>query len=126
MATSPGLKPVVFVGSTRKALASLPEDVKDAIGFALYVAQRGGKHVDAKPLGGFGGAGVLEIVADHAGDTFRAVYTVHFAGRLYVLHVFQKKSKSGIKTPKAELELIRMRLRRAEEEHGRWVAAQKG
>lgn len=74
---------------------------------------------------GFGGAGILEIVEDHAGDTYRAVYTVRLAGRIYVLHVFQKKSKTGIKTPKPEIELIRSRLKRAEEEHARWLEAQK-
>lgn len=99
--------------------------MKDAIGYALYIAERGGKHGDAKPLRGFGGAGILEIVEDHAGDTYRAVYTVRLAGRIYVLHVFQKKSKTGAKTPKPEIELIRSRLKRAEEEHARWREAQK-
>ena len=121
----PSTKPVVWIGSSRSDLASFPEDVKDGIGYALYIAQRGGKHADAKPLHGFGGAGTLEIVEDHAGDTYRAVYTVRLARRVYVLHVFQKKSKSGIKTPKAVIELIRLRLRRAEEEHARWIEAQK-
>ena len=121
----PSIKPVVWIGSTKADLSSFPEDVKDAIGYALYIAQRGGKHADAKPLRGFGGAGVLEIVEDHAGDTYRAVYTVRLAGRIYVLHVFQKKSKTGITTPKAVIELIRSRLKRAEEEHARWLAAQK-
>jgi phage-related protein len=122
---SPNIKPVVWIGSTKADLASFPEDVKDAIGYALYLAQRGGKHSDAKPLHGFHGAGILEIVEDHAGDTYRAVYTVRFAGRIYVLHVFQKKSKSGIKTPKPEIELIKSRLKRAEEEHLRWLEAQR-
>jgi phage-related protein len=85
----------------------------------------GEKHPDAKPLRGFGGAGILETVEDNAGDTYRAVYTVRLAGRIYVLHVFQKKSKRGIKTPKAESELIKSRLRRAEEEHARWLEAQE-
>ena len=96
----PSLRPVVWIGSSRSDLASFPEDVKDSIGYAIYIAQRGGKHADAKPLRGFGSAGVLEIVEDHAGSTYRAVYTVRLAGRIYVLHVFQKKSKAGIKTPK--------------------------
>jgi phage-related protein len=81
---SPSIKPVVWIGSTRADLASFPEDVKDAIGYALYIAQRGEKHPDAKPLRGFGGAGILEIVEDHAGDTYRAVYTVRLAGRIVV------------------------------------------
>jgi phage-related protein len=125
MSILPSIKPVVWIGSTRVDLASFPEDVKDAIGYALYVAQRGGKHIDAKPLQGFGGAGILEIVEDHAGDTYRAVYTVRLARRIYVLHVFQKKSKTGTKTPKLEFELIRSRLKRAQEEHTRWLQAQK-
>jgi phage-related protein len=120
------LKPVVWIGGTRRDVSSFPEDVKDAVGYALYIAQQGGKHSDAKPLRGFGGAGVLEIVEDHAGDTYRAVYTVQFAERIYVLHAFQKKSKAGIRTPKAEIDLIRARLKRAEEEHARWLADQKG
>ncbi|HZR64787.1 MAG TPA: type II toxin-antitoxin system RelE/ParE family toxin [Terriglobales bacterium] len=123
--TTPIIKPVVWIGSTRADLSSFPEDVKDAIGYALYIAQRGGKHAAAKPLRGFGGAGILEIVEDHAGDTYRTVYTVRLAGRIYVLHVFQKKSKTRAKTPKPEIELIRSRLKRAEEEHARWLEDQK-
>lgn len=92
------------------------------MGYALYVAQQGGKHRDAKPLKGFGGAGVVEIVTDFDGNTFRAVYTVRLAGAVYVLHVFQKKSKTGRATPKLELDLIDRRLREAERiargEHG--------
>jgi phage-related protein len=126
MATLPSIKPVVWIGSAKADLATFPEDVKDSIGFALYVAQQGGKHADAKPLRGFGGAGILEIVENHAGDTYRAVYTVRLAGRIYALHAFQKKSKAGIKTPKLEIDLIRSRLKRAEEEHARWLEVQKG
>lgn len=122
MTASPGIKPVVWIGSSRRDLASFPEDVKDAVGYALYLAQRGGKHADAKPLRGFAGAGTLEIVEDHAGDTYRAMYTVRLPGRIYVLHAFKKKSKSGIKTPGSEVELIRLRLKRAEEEHTKWQA----
>jgi phage-related protein len=75
MIASPSIKPVVWIGSTRADLASFPEDVKDAIGYALYIAQRGEKHPDAKPLRGFGGAGILEIVEDHAGDTYRRLHS---------------------------------------------------
>jgi phage-related protein len=121
----PEIRPVAWIGSSKADLSAFPEEVKDSIGFALYVAQQGGKHRDAKPLRGFGGAGILEIVDDFDGDTYRAVYTVRFAGRLYVLHVFQKKSKTGIKTPKAEISLIQSRLRRAEEEHNAWLERQK-
>ena len=84
------------------------------MGYALYVAQQGGKHRDAKPLKGFGGAGVVEIVSDFDADTFRTVYTVRLAGAVYVLHVFQKKSKTGRATPKAEMRLVEKRLREAE------------
>jgi phage-related protein len=122
----PDLKPVVWIGSARADLAAFPDEVKDTIGFALFAAQQGGKYRDAKPLRGFGGAGVLEIVADHDGDTYRAVYTVRFARRVYLLHAFQKKSKAGIKTPKAEIGLIKSRLKRAAEEHAAWLEKQKG
>jgi len=95
----------------------MPEDVRRVFGFALYQAQLGAKHVAAKLLKGFGGAGVLEVVEDFAGDAYRAVYTVRFSTAVYVLHVFQKKSKSGIKTPRHEIELIERRLKIAEELH---------
>ena len=94
--------------------------MKDVVGHALFIAQLGGKHEDAKPLRGYGGAGVLEVVEDFAGETYRAVYTVKFADAIYVLHVFQKKSKKGIKTPLKDLDLIKERLRRAEQEHANW------
>jgi len=113
------------MGSAKRDLRAFPEEVKDSMGFALYVAQQGGKHANAKPLRGFGGAGVLEIVEDHGGDTYRAVYTVRLAGRVYVLHAFQKKSKTGIETPKAENNLIKSRLKRAEE-HAAWLERRKG
>jgi len=126
LSASPSIKPVVWIGSAKADLRNFPEEVKDSIGFALYVAQQGGKHADAKPLRGFGSAGVLEIVEDHDGDTYRAVYTVRLAGRVYVLHAFQKKSKTGIETPKAEINLIKSRLKRAEEEHAAWLERRKG
>ena len=113
MPDEPPLKPVVWVGSSRKDLRALPELVQDHFGYALYVAQRGGKHQDANTLKGYGGGGVLEIVRDYRGDTFRAVYTVQFAGAVYVLHVFQKKSKKGRATPKIDVKLIEQRLREA-------------
>jgi phage-related protein len=125
IATSPSIKPVVWIGSTRADLASFPEEVKDAIGYALYIAQRGEKHANAKPLHGFGGAGILEIVEDHAGDTYRAVYTVRLAGRIYALHAFQKKSRAGIRTPKPEIDLIKSRLKRADEVHARWLETRR-
>ena len=100
-----------WIGSTKKDLLALPEEVVDVFGYALYLAQTGSKHDQAKPLRGFGSAGVLEVVEDRRGDTYRAVYTVQYAARVFVLHVFQKKSKSGIATPKPDLDLIRNRLK---------------
>ena len=87
------------------------------MGYALHLAQNGLKHPQAKPLKGFGGAGVLEVVEDQAGDTYRAIYTVRYAGAVYGLHAFQKKSKRGSQTPKRELDLVKARLRRAEADH---------
>jgi phage-related protein len=113
-------KPVEWVGSARDDLKAFPGDVVREIGHALYVAQIGGKHPSAKPLTGdkeFKGAGVLEIVEDHDGSAYRAVYTVKFAGAIYVLHAFQKKSKRGIATPKSDIELIKRRLGAAREHH---------
>jgi phage-related protein len=107
------------MGSSRKDLKAFPPEVRQAIGFALFQAQLGRKHLDAKVLKGFGGAGVLEVVSDHDGDTFRTVYTVRFAGAIYALHAFQKKSKKGIKTPLYELEVVRKRLKAAEEHHAK-------
>ena len=110
-------KPVRWVGSSKDDLSGFPEEVRRRVGGALWDAQRGLKAPYAKPLRGFGGAGVLEIVDDYDGDTYRAVYTVRFAGVVYVLHAFQKKSKSGKATPKAELDLIKQRLKRATEDY---------
>lgn len=93
------------------------------VGHALYVAQMGGKHGSAKSLKGFGGASVLEIVEDRDGDAYRAVYTVRFAGVVYVLHAFQKKSKKGMATPRQEIERVKARLRRAQEEYKTWQSA---
>ena len=107
-------KPVVWVGDSLRVLRTFPAPVQDEIGYALFVAQRGEKHESAKPLKGFG-AGGLEIVSDHRGDTFRAVYTVRLGERVFVLHAFQKKSKRGAATPQAELEMIKRRLKRAVE-----------
>jgi len=108
------IKPLQWVGSSKKDLLAMPNDVLDVFGFALHLAQTGKKHDQAKPLKGFGGAGVLEVVEDYRGDTYRAVYTVKIADAVYVLHCFQKKSKSGIETPKHEMDLIRDRLRAAQ------------
>jgi phage-related protein len=107
------MKPMSWMGSSQKDLRACPDVVQDTFGFALYLAQLGEKHSQAKPLKGFGGAGVVEVVEDDDGGTYRAVYTVSFANAVYVLHVFQKKSKRGIATPKADLDLIKKRLRDA-------------
>jgi phage-related protein len=111
-----GEKPLFWVGSSKRDLLAFPEDVRDELGVALSVAQFGGKHPNAKPWKGEG-PGVLELVEDHRGDTYRAVYTVRFEGAVYVLHTFQKKSPSGRKTPRADVELIAQRLRAAQEDH---------
>jgi phage-related protein len=110
-------KPIEWIGSCLKDLREFPEDVKDAIGVALDVAQQGDKHDAAKPLQGFGGAGVLEVIDDFDGDTYRAVYTVKFKGVVYALHAFQKKSKKGISTPKDEIDLVKKRIKAAEEHY---------
>lgn len=95
------IKPVVWVGSSKEDLKSLPSAVQDAFGYAIYLAQTGKKHPDAKPLQGFGGASVLEVVEDYRGDAYRAVYTVRFAEAVYVLHVFQKKAPARHRHTKA-------------------------
>ena len=106
---------MVWIGASRKDLRAFPEPVQDHMGYALYIAQRGGKHRDTKTLSGFGGAGVVEVGKDLRGDTFRAIYTLRFAGAVYVLHAFQKKSKTGRETPRRDIELIKQRLREAEQ-----------
>lgn len=108
------LKPIRWLGDSLRTLRGFPEDVKDDIGTALRSAQEGGKHTDAKVLRGFGDAQVLEVVENYDGDTYRAVYTVRFKDKVYVLHVFQKKSKKGNRTPKHEVDLIKQRLKLAE------------
>lgn len=107
-------KQLFWIGSSKKDLIGLPLAVRKFFGHALDFAQRGEQHESAKPLKGFGGAGVVEIVEDDMGGTYRAVYTVRFAEAVFVLHCFQKKSKSGIATPKQDMDLIRARLKVAE------------
>jgi len=111
----PSLKPLYWVGSSKQVLRSLPGPVEDLFGYALYLAQDGKKHEQAKPLKGFGSAGVLEVVEDWDRSTYRAVYTVRFEGVVFALHIFQKKSKRGAATPKADIDLIRERLKVAEQ-----------
>ena len=113
-------RPVAWVGSSKKDFRNFPDDVQDAMGFALYQAQIGNWHGSMKVLKGFGGAGVVELVESHQGDTYRAVYTVRLAEAVYVLHSFQKKSKSGIKTPPQDMEMIKSRLKLAEAHHNQY------
>jgi len=111
----PGFEKSLFwIGSAKRDLLAFPDEVKDVFGYALHLAQHGEKHIDAKPLKGFGGAKTLEVVEDHHGDTYRAVYTVKLRGKVFVLHCFQKKSKKGIATPKPDMDIIRARLKDAE------------
>lgn len=109
------LKELEWIASSRKDMQALPHAVQRIFGYALYAAQLGEKPPEAKPLKGFGGSSVLELIEDHRGDTYRAVYTVRFVRKVYVLHVFQKKSKHGMTTPKHEIDLIRARLKQAED-----------
>lgn len=108
----PGERPLFWVGSSKEDLLAFPEPVQDEIGTALSVAQFGGKHPSAKPWRGEG-PGIFEVVEDHRGDTYRAVYTVRFEGAVYVLHAFQKKSPTGIRTSKRDVDLIARRLTEA-------------
>ena len=110
-------RPVVWVGSSRRDVRRFPREVRRDVGRALYAAQQGELDPAAKPLRGFGGGSVLEIVASHRGDTWRAIYTVRYAEAIYVLHAFQKKSKSGIATPKKDMALMRQRLDEPERLH---------
>jgi phage-related protein len=107
------LRSVYWIGSSLEDLRRCPAEVQDVVGYALFLAQGGGRHPAAKRLKGELG-GLVEVVEDHESGTYRAVYTAKLAGAIYVLHVFQKKATRGIATPKHEIELIRTRLRRAE------------
>jgi phage-related protein len=110
----PVQKDVVWIGSSLGDLKTFPDDVQDVVGYAIYLAQIGGKHPDAKPLrggGAFRGAGVLEVVADDDGDTYRAIYTVRFSDLVYILHCFQNKSTRGIQTQARDIELVKQRLK---------------
>ena len=112
-----GVKPVRWVGSSRKDLRAFPKDVRRDIGQALYAAQHGEQYPSIKVLQGFGGRSVLEIIEDYRGDTYRAVYTVKFRGTIYVLHAFKKKSKKGVATPQRDIDLIKRRLADAEQDY---------
>lgn len=119
------MRPLEFVATSRDDLRSFPSDARQQSGYALELAQAGAKPENAKPLRGFGGAGVQEIVADDRGGTFRVVYTVTLPNAVYVLHAFQKKSTSGIKTSQRDLDLIRQRLRVAQMHSDEVMRAQR-
>jgi phage-related protein len=108
------MRPLHWIASSYKDLLAMPEDVQDTFGYALHLAQDGGKHARAKPLQGFGGAGVLEVVESDEGGAYRAVYTVRFAEAVFVLHCFQKKSTHAVATAKTDIDLIAARLKIAE------------
>ncbi len=116
-----GIKPIIWVASSKRDLKSLPEGAQEEIGYALHQAQIGDKSEKAKPFKGFGHAAVLEIVEYNVGGTYRAVYTVRFEEVVAVLHVFQKKSTHGIKTSKQDVELIKNRYKLAEKEYEMWL-----
>ncbi len=119
------LKPLVWVATSAEDLKGFPDEVRRSMGYALYLAQAGKKHLDAKPLKGFGGAGVLEVVEDFDGNAYRAVYTVKLAGVVYALHAFQKKSKKGAKTSPADIDKVKARLKLAIEIHAQQQAEPK-
>lgn len=114
---------IIYLGSSQKDARKLPLEVQELFAYALDVAVHGGQHEDAKPLSGFHGRSVVEVVSDYRSDTFREVYTIRFEEAVYVLHIFQKKSKKGRETPKEDMELINQRLKWAEalhkERHGK-------
>lgn len=122
---NPAFKSVEWISSSRDDLRKFPQEVQQMIGFALYRAQLGKKHPDAKPLKGFKGSSVLEIVEDYDGDTYRAVYTVKFEEIVYVLHAFQKKSKRGIATSKQDIDLVETRLKRAKNHYETYLKQNK-
>jgi phage-related protein len=113
-------KDVIWWASSKKDLSKFPDDIQDVMGYGIYQAQIGQKHPDAKPLKGFVGGSVLEIIDCFDGDTYRCVYTVKFSDSVYVLHAFQKKSVKGIATPQIEIDLIKARLKQAEEHYRQW------
>lgn len=121
---TPKERPLLWVASSKRDLIAMPEPVQRELGFALSVAQYGGKHSKAKPWKG-DGPGVLEVVSDFDGDTFRSVYTVKFAKAVYVLHCFQKKSPSGIRTAKTDVDLVTERLKAARSDYERIYGKQK-
>lgn len=119
------VKELGWIASSKRDLMEFPLDIRKEMGHALYIAQQGGKHKDAKPLKRFGGATVLEIVQSDGNGTYRTMYAVQFEAVLYVLHAFQKKSKTGIKATKQDMDLVEKRLTAAQHTHKEWLANQK-
>lgn len=119
------VKALSWIASSKKDLMEFPIDVRKEMGHALYIAQEGGKHKNAKPLKSFGGAAVLEVVQDDESGIYRTMYTVQFEEILYVLHAFQKKSKTGIATAKQDLDLLKKRLKAAQKKYKEWLISQK-
>ncbi len=124
--SAPNPRDVVWIGSSLRDVREFPEDVRQVMGFALYEAQTGGKHPKTTPMKGFKGAGILEAAADHEGSTYRTVYTVRFQEAIYVLHAFQKKSKHGVSTPKADVDLILKRYDTAVAMHESFMSRGRG
>jgi len=119
-------KALKWIASALDDLKEFPEDVQDVMGYALDLAQHGNKHPDAKPLKGFSGAGVLEVVESFEGNAYRAIYTVKFDNAVYLLHSFQKKSKHGISTSKQDIDLVKKRLKEAQEDYHRETTNRNG
>lgn len=111
------MKELDWVGSSKKDLLDFPIDIRKEMGHALYMAQLGDKHKYSKPLKGFGNAKILEVALDDGNGTYRTMYTIEFEEVVYVLHAFQKKSKTGIKTPKSDIDLVEQRLKRARQKY---------
>ncbi len=118
-------KPIIWIGSSKKDFMEFPHEVRTEMGHALYIAQKGDKHRDAKPLKGFGGSSILEIVRSDGNGTYRTVYTVQMEEAVVVLHAFQKKSKTGIKTPKQDIQLVEQRLKSAQQKYKEWLITVK-
>lgn len=118
-------KPIIWIGSSKKDFMEFPYEVRSEMGHALYIAQKGDKHKDAKPLKGFGGGSVLEVVQSDGQGTYRTVYTVQMEEAVVVLHAFQKKSKTGIKTPKQDIDLVEQRLKSAYQKYKEWLIMYK-
>lgn len=118
-------RPVIWIGSSKKDFLKFPSQVRNEMGHALYIAQKGEKHRDAKPLRGFRGGSVVEISIRDEWGTYRTMYTIQFKEAVIVLHAFQKKSTSGIKTPKHEIDLVEQRLKAAQGSYKEWLSGNK-